>query len=450
MANKIAEFLYERDKDLLFLSKIDLNERVLESFYNTKNKNITVHGKYYYDDKTNEYKTDDLVKTDNTEIKKANIKDNEREFNFQNPVNYKVIQIPIYKEISFFGLDGIEKYKISSINSEKLNVSKKSNTYVNSENYFDEIKNLKKDEIYVSDVIGEYVGSKVMGTFTKEKASKAGIEFEPQNYGYAGIENPLGKRFEGIIRYITPVFKNAEKIGYISMALDHKHVREFTDSSNPTGNNVKQDISDARQGNYAFLWDYEGKNISHPRDYSIVGYDKNTGEKVMPWLSADLADKFYSSNKNINEFLKDYPTFEEQSLKKKPNLKQLKDEGNISLDCRYLNFAPQCQGWMQITENGGFGSFIINWSNVWKLTTAATIPYYTGKYGNTKRGFGFVSIGASVDDFHAAANKTKEDVFKILESQSKNMENIVIDNKVEIEEFIDALLNDSAFAHRFQ
>ena len=37
MANKIAEFLYERDKDLLFLSKIDLNEQVLESFYNTKN-----------------------------------------------------------------------------------------------------------------------------------------------------------------------------------------------------------------------------------------------------------------------------------------------------------------------------------------------------------------------------------------------------------------------------
>ena len=240
MANKIAEFLYERDKDLLFLSKIDLNEQVLESFYNAKNKNITVHGKYYYDDKTNEYKTDDLVKIDNTEIKKANIKDNEREFNFQNPVNYKVSQIPIYKEISYFGLDGIEKYKISSINSEKLNVSKKSNTYVNSENYFDEIKNLKKDEIYVSDVIGEYVGSKVMGTFTKEKASKAGIEFEPENYGYAGIENPLGKRFEGIIRYITPVFKNAEKIGYISMALDHKHVREFTDSSSPTGNNVNK------------------------------------------------------------------------------------------------------------------------------------------------------------------------------------------------------------------
>ena len=67
--------------------------------------------------------------------------------------------------------------------------------------------------------------------------------------------------------------------------------------------------------------------------------------------------------KDINEFLKDYPIFEEQSLSKKPNLKQLKEDGNVGLDCRYLNFAPQCQGWMQITENGGFGSFIINWSN---------------------------------------------------------------------------------------
>ncbi|MGE4382948.1 MAG: hypothetical protein AB7D41_07070 [Arcobacter sp.] len=134
------------------------------------------------------------------------------------------------------------------------------------------------------------------------------------------------------------------------------------------------------------MWDYEGKSIAHPRDYSILGYDKNTGERVMPWLSADLAEKYYQSNKNINEFLKDYPKFEEQSLNKKPNLKQLKEDGNVGLDCRYLNFASQCEGWMQLTENGGYGSFIINWSNVWKLTTAAAIPYYTGKYANSKRG----------------------------------------------------------------
>ena len=98
--------------------------------------------------------------------------------------------------------------------------------------------------------------------------------------------------------------------------------------------------------------------------------------------------------------------------------------------------------WRLDAQNGGYGSFIINWSDVWKLTTAATIPYYTGKYANTKRGFGFVSIGASVDDFHSAANKTKEDVLSILENQTKSMQTIVSSNQVEIEDFITLLINE--------
>ncbi|PUE67669.1 sensor histidine kinase [Arcobacter lacus] len=442
IANNIADFLYERDKDLLFLSKLDLNQKILENFYESKTRNVIVHDEYFYDDETNTYKTKEEIKKVERDKKTANLKENEKEFNYIDPIEFKTKNIPIYKEISFFDLNGNEKYKISSINPEKSNVSDSKNTYVKAEKYFDDISKLNKNEIYVSDVIGEYIGSKIIGTFTKEKAKKAGIEFEPEKYGYAGIENPLGKRFEGIIRFITPVFKNNEKIGYISMALDHRHIQEFTDTLNPTSINLKQNIADATLGNYAFIWDYEGKSIAHPRDYSIFGYDKNSGEKVMPWLSADVAEKFYSSNEDINQFLKDYPKFEEQSLEKKPNLKQLQEDGNVGLDCRYLNFAPQCEGWMQLTQNGGYGSFIINWSNVWKLTTAATIPYYTGKYGNTKRGFGFVAIGASVDDFHSAANKTREDVIKILNNQTESMSEIMNENQLEIKDFINALINE--------
>ncbi len=442
IANQVAEFLYERDKDLIFLSKLDLNQKVLDSFYESKNKDITIHSEYYYDDETNTYKSKEEFKSIKRDKKTATLKDNEKEFNYIDPINYKTKSIPIYKEISFFDLNGVEKYKVSSFNKEKVDVSNSKNTYVKAEKYFEEIKKLKQNEIYVSDVIGEYVGTKVIGTFTKEKAKKAGIEFEPNNYGYAGVENPLGKRFEGIVRFITPVYKNGEKIGYVSLALDHRHIQEYTNTVNPTNTSLKQNISDATLGNYAFMWDYEGKSIAHPRDYSILGYDKNTGERVMPWLSADLAEKYYQSNKNINEFLKDYPKFEEQSLNKKPNLKQLKEDGNVGLDCRYLNFAPQCEGWMQLTENGGYGSFIINWSNVWKLTTAAAIPYYTGKYANSKRGFGFVTIGASVDDFHAAANKTKSDVLDILKNQTENMSEIMTENQFEIKSFIKALINE--------
>ncbi len=442
IALNIANFLYERDRDLILLSKLELNQKVLDSFFEAKTKEITIHDEYYYDNETNSYKTKEEIKEVERDKKTANLKDNEKEFNYIDPIDFKTKNIPIYKEISFFDLQGNEKYKVSTINNQKVNVSDSKNTFIKAEKYFDEIQKLNKNEIYVSDVIGEYIGTKVIGLFSKEKAQKSGIEFEPEKYGYAGIENPLGKRFEGIIRFITPVYKNDEKIGYISLALDHRHLQEFTDTVNPTNSNLKQNITDASLGNYAFIWDYEGKSIVHPRHYSIFGYDKNTGEKVMPWLSLDVAEKFYSSNQNINDFLKNYPKFEEQSLQKKPNLKQLKEDGNVGLDCRYLNFAPQCEGWMQLTQNGGYGSFIINWSNVWKLTTAATIPYYTGKYGNSKRGFGFVSIGASVDDFHAAANETKEEVTKILDSQTQIISKIMDENKFEIKDSIRALINE--------
>jgi signal transduction histidine kinase/CheY-like chemotaxis protein/HPt (histidine-containing phosphotransfer) domain-containing protein len=442
IAQNVANFLYERDKDILFLSNIPLNQKILEEFYKNKNKDIIVHGKYDYDDATNSWKSEEPLKRIERTKTTANLVDNEKEFNYTDPLILKYKPLPLYKEINYFDLTGKELLKVSQINKNLVDVSKQKNTYINSETYFEEIKKLKKGEIYVSDVIGEYIPSKIIGTFTKEKAQKAGIKFEPQNYGYAGAENPVGKEFEGIIRFITPIYKNNKKVGFISLALDHKHIMQFTDTSNPTSVDALQDISDASKGNYAFMWDYEGRNISHARDYFIVGFDKKTGKRVMPWLSSDLAQKYKSSNKEINDFLNTYPKFEEQSLKKKPNIAQLKSDGNIALDCRYLNFAPQCEGWMQLTQNGGYGSFVIYWSKVWKLTTAAAIPYYTGKYGQSKRGFGFVTIGANVDEFHSAANETRNNINSILKVQTSKMAEAVNDNKTEIEAFIHALINE--------
>ncbi|RXK11450.1 two-component sensor histidine kinase, partial [Halarcobacter mediterraneus] len=442
IANNVADFLYERDNDILFLSKLNINQEILESFFKTKMREIIVHNKYRYNDINNTWVEEDSLKKMIRKNKKANLKDNEREFNYTDPLPLNKKLIPLYKEVTYFDLKGNEKYKVSNINQKLKNVSHQKNTYINSENYFNKVHNLKEGEIFVSDVIGEYIGTKVIGTFTKEKAKKAKINFEPEKYAYAGKENPLGKEFEGIIRFITPVFENGVKKGYISLALDHKHIMQFTDTANPTSNDPIQSITDAGSGNYAFMWDYEGKNISHARDYFIMGYDKKTGKRVIPWLSTDVYFKYEESGLEINDFLSIYPTFEKQSLEKKPNLKQLFEEGNVGLDCRYLNFAPQCKGWMQLTENGGYGSFIIYWSKLWKLSTAAAIPYYTGKYGNSKRGFGFVTIGANVNEFHAAANETKKSINTILKKQTKNMKKVVDENKFEITLFIKSLINE--------
>jgi diguanylate cyclase (GGDEF)-like protein len=269
-------------------------------------------------------------------------------------------------------------------------------------------------------VIGEYVPSVVIGKFTKEKAKKLHVKFEPTKYGYAGIENPVGKKFEGIIRFVTPVYKNSKLLGYLTLALDHHHIMDFTDYINPTSPQ-KYDISDASSGNYAFMWSNDFECISHPRDYFIIGYDKN-GKKVPGWIDAELEKKYEASKyKDLNQFLKTQPIFFNQSLKKKPNLKQLKI-GQVGLDCKYLNFAPQCQGWSELVNDGGYGSFIIYWSKVWKLTVAASIPYYTGDYGNSKIGFGFITIGANVEDFHKAATDTKKKIETILQNEFKKLE----------------------------
>ena len=179
---------------------------------------------------------------------------------------------------------------------------------------------------------------------------------------------------------------------------------EFTDHIVPTEERYSP-IKDAASGNYAFIWDYNGRSICHPREHSIVGYDPKTGDPAVPWLEDSLYHSWRQSGLDLKRFLATVPVFQAPSLEKKPAA-ELTKAGQVGLDCRYLNFAPQCAGWHELTEKGGSGSFLILWSKLWKRTTAATIPYYTGNYGQQHRGFGYVTIGANVEEFHRPAEKT--------------------------------------------
>ncbi|MFT7004818.1 MAG: diguanylate cyclase (GGDEF)-like protein/PAS domain S-box-containing protein [Sulfurimonas sp.] len=446
IAEHIANFLYERDDDILVLSKITPSTKLYKDFLKSKERKITDIDlkEFVFDDKSQKWIRSKNVKKEKI-YKKADLIDNQKEFHRVDTYVNPTKKIPIYKEITFFDLNGIEKIKISTLDKNKQNISKKLNTYLKAEEYFNKITSLKEGEIYVSDVIGEYVPTKLIGTYTRDKAKKAGIPFQPEKCAYAGKENPKGKKFKGIIRFVTPIFTKGKKIGYISLALDHKHIMEFTDTINPL-NYSKVDIADAGSGNYAFMWDYKGRNISHPRDYFIVGFDKNTGERVPPWTSKDVYEKFTESKKqSLNDFLNDYPTYDNQSLSNKPSLTQIKN-AEIGLDCRYLNFAPQCQGWKQLTENGGVGSFIILWSKIWKLTTASVIPYYTGQYGSTSRGFGIVTLGANVDEFNKTANKTKETLNSMLENKLKAIDNILVNASNNEENAVSLIVNELTYA----
>ena len=423
IARSIADFLKTRDNDILQAASLPVTEAAYTQFLSIRRREVLHHHNWTLkEDRSQWIPAVELANTAKT-IEPGST-DNSTDFHYTPPVSPgKKTVLPLYHEMTFVDLNGQEKLKISAtslLDRSLRDISKKENTWCKAETYFQELHNLTPGEVYVSRVIGPYVSSPLTGPYTPARAEKAGIPFAPEQAGYAGKENPVGRRFEGLIRWATPVYKGQEKIGYVTLALDHAHLKEFTNHVVPTTERFS-DIQDAGAGNYAFIWDDQGRSIVHPREYFIVGFNPETGEQAVPWLSAELYDLWQSAGGSFAAFEQAAPQFKEQNLTKKP-AEILTKEGMLGLDCRYLNFAPQCIGWYNLTEHGGSGSFLILWSNLWKLTTAAAIPYQTGQYGKSARGFGFVTIGANVDEFHSSANETAAQIKAITQKYETSLE----------------------------
>ena len=104
IATRIADFLYERDNDILFLSTQKPSYKLFNEFYNSKKRQVIQSPEYIYDDASSKW----IPKIKNIHIKKRiiPIKDNRRDFNFVNPVHISKVKIPIYKEITYFDLNG--------------------------------------------------------------------------------------------------------------------------------------------------------------------------------------------------------------------------------------------------------------------------------------------------------------------------------------------------------
>ncbi len=407
LANSIAAFLYERDDDLRALSTTNVSDSGYLKFYKSHNRHVVVPHHDPYNNLQDAGPVPKIVSTN---------PENLQSWRQRPPVKFQREKIPLYMEISFIDLDGNEKIRITSdgISHELKDVSFRNNTYCKAEDYFTHLKNLSDEEIYVSRVIGAHIPGwlKISDGMVTVKGESA----------YAGKENPQGQKFSGIIRWAMPVLQNGVRTGYCTMALDHTHVMQFTDHVVPTEQRFSA-ISDAGEGNYAWLWDHEDRCISHPRDFFIMGFDCNTGEEIPGWISEETYREFVQSGKSLNQFVKELPSFRKFTQTKKGARAQI-ESGRIALDCRTLDMAPQCQGWHEGSEDGGSGSFVILWSGLWKLTSYAAVPYFTGQYRRTERGFGYVTFGANVDDFHKAANVTKGYIQQTLKEQEKSIQEI--------------------------
>lgn len=426
-ARAVAAFLYDRDADVLQAAQVEPGEAAFRSFLTHRARTLYHHGEWQLAEDQKRWAPampeawDEALAADARQA----LVDNAKAFSARPPEYLgQPDRRPLFVEMTFVDLQGRERVKVTTgdlMSRQLRDVSKPAETFLKAERYWPDLQKLKPGDIYVSEVIGAYVGSRVIGPYLPASAQKAGVEFKPEESAYAGTENPVGRHFRGIVRWATPVVKGGKVSGYVTLALDHDHIRQFTDRISPTDTRYTP-INDAIVGNYAFMWDHKSRAISHPRDYFIPGYDPQTGEPVTPWLDQSLFDAWQASGKPSREFLDTVTPFDGQSLKKKPAGAMVK-AGTVALDCRYLNFSPQCAGWNQLTEKGGSGSFVIFFSGLWKLTTAAAIPYYTGQYGETQRGFGFVTIGANVDDFHRAATESAKRIGLTIAERDRAFQN---------------------------
>ncbi len=432
-ARHVANFLYDRDDDVRFAANLKPSIEAYRHFAASKNGRLIKQGLWELARDGKSWRP--AAGRPATDSAESSNKENDLSFNYRAPDPFTYEKRPLYLEMTFVDPQGQELVKVTTsarMDSALKNVADRKNTYAKAETYFNDLKKLRPGEIYVSDVIGVYVPSRVIGRYTPEKAASLGIAFEPEKAAYAGRENPVGKRFQGIVRWATPVEEKGQVVGYVTLALDHDHIMEFTDHLMPTQERYTE-ISDAFDGNYAFIWDHKGRSIVHPRHHSITGFNPETGDPQVPWLEDRIYDAWQKSGKNYADFSQNEPAFVAQSVKRKP-APALTKAGLIGLDCRYLNFAPQCTGWFDLTQHGGSGSFVILWSGLKKLTTAAAIPYYTGQYAASPRGFGFVAIGAGLDDFHRPATETKEVIDKLIADSDRELSQSALETRQSINE----------------
>ncbi len=261
--------------------------------------------------------------------------------------------VPLYRELAFIAASGQEKLKIVACTEpcqgagriaapeELKDVSNPANTTFKSETYFLEASRLSAGEIYVGHVTGFYVTR---------------AEFQ------------AGRRFSGILRLAMPIFGADGRLeGVVALALDNRHLEEFTAHIVPTDQRFAA-ASNPASGNYAYIIDDQAGTIAHPNDFLKWGL----GPEGQPLP---------------------YATKKEDIGVLPPRLDQ-------------MGFAdPNLSSIHGKAATGQAGSIQYFWDNHDKFAAYAPIPYYGGAYA-PPAGFGWVGIGADVATFHEAATVT--------------------------------------------
>ena len=314
-ANEVASFLMESNKDLQVATIIPSTEAVYKQFVSENKKPV-------------------WVKRDGKILQ---------------------VSIPLYKEMALIDKNGNEQIKVvdgQAVPAKKLvNVSNPANTTYKTEDYFAKTKNLNKGEVYVSPVTGFYV-------------DKAAFE--------------KGQRFSGIVRFATPVFNKDGFAGVITLALDYRHLAEFTHHLVPT-QSEKVFETQSSGGNYAYMVDHRGFVISHPSDFHVVGL--NPDGTIVPTVTAQNATELAKKGAEaLNLFQLGFMD---------PNLFTIAKE------------AVQGKSGVLMYKFGGYNKFV----------AYAPIKFYASNLP-APTGFGWIGLGLEVEKYNEAATKVSQNIEK--------------------------------------
>lgn len=266
--------------------------------------------------------------------------------------------VPIYKELALIDKNGNEQIKIVGNQvvpaAQLVNVSNPANTTYKREDYFAKARNLNKGEVYVSPVTGWYVNK---SAFDK------------------------GGRFDGVVRFATPIFNQEGFAGMIVLSMDYRHLSQFTDQLIPTqAERVFE--TDASSGNYAYMVDNRGYVVAHPADYHIVGL--NSDGTDVPTLSAQ-------------------------------NAKDLAQKGAEALNMFNMGFLdPNLFTIAKDAAAGKTGIVTYKFGGLTKFVAYAPIKFYASNLPEPT-GFGWVGLGLEVEKYNEEAAK----VSKSIEKESK-------------------------------
>ncbi len=287
------------------------------------------------------------------------------------------LTLPLYREIAFIDPTGQEVIRLEHscfpypyaceyiLADELADISDPAQTTFGGETYFAAAQALDEGEIYVGRPIGRYV---------------------PVNQSYKGAQYLQGQRFQGLVRFITPVYEDGERLGYAMLALDHTHILSFIEHVDPTADQPLPAV-DPRADNIVYIIGEDGNAIAHVQHENIAGVDAQ-GDPVPPF-SADNRFQGPGNFYNMGFLSPVFPQIMQQSANR--------SQGSIS------RFEVNTAG-----------------ESLPRSLAYAVIPYFTGQNYDTNRGFGLVIVST---DFDARSVETD-----VLSAQLENDLNDLLGN----------------------